>query len=352
MLLYVFVMKNFFLRSIAIIPSLLYCWTILLRNLFFDKGYFKEQHFSQQIISVGNLSVGGTGKTPFIMYLIELFKDQYKIATLSRGYGRKTKGVKIAQQYDSAESIGDEPFLFYQRYHDTITVAVAEKRVKGVEKLNESIKPEIILLDDAYQHRAIARDINILLTDYSSPFYKDYVLPHGRLRESRNNAKRADIVVVTKCPKTLHNDEQQDIERNIHQYNLAPVFFTYITYQKLICVHRQVNKIQKVISFSGIAKATDFEDYLAQKFELIANIRFKDHQNFGDQEIQNIITLWEKVAHKNTVLVTTEKDWARLKGKEHLLKDIPLYYLPISIDFVNQKNDFLEYITTKNSFKS
>ena len=337
-------MTNFFIQSIAIIPSLLYRWAMLLRNVLFDKGYFKEHDFPQRVISVGNLSVGGTGKTPLIIFLISLLKEQYHIATLSRGYGRKTKGVRLATSIDTAESIGDEPYLFYQKYGKDISVAVAEKRIKGAKKLNESIKPEIILLDDAYQHRAIARDVNILLTDYSSPFYNDYVLPYGRLRESRKNAKRADIIVVTKCPKTLNNKQQQGITKNIHQYCEAPVFFTYVTYQNLICVHRQVNKVQKVIAFSGIAKTIDFEDYLAQTFKLIGSLRFKDHQNFGDKEIQKIISYWQEAKDESTILVTTEKDWVRLKGKEHLLGNIPLYYLPITIDFLDKKDDFLEYI--------
>jgi len=318
---------------------------MLLRNILFDKGFFKQHRYPQQVISVGNLSVGGTGKTPLIIFLISLLKDQYNVATLSRGYGRKTKGVRLATSLDTADSIGDEPYSFYQKYGNEITVAVAEKRIKGADKLNESFTPQIILLDDAYQHRAIARDINILTTDYSSPFYQDHVLPLGRLRESRINAKRADIIVITKCPNTLAYEEQEHIKTNIRRYSQAVVFFTYITYEKLICVHAQINKPQKVIAFSGIAKATDFEDYLAKNFELLGSIRFNDHQDFGDREIKKIVSHWEKEKDESTILVTTEKDWVRLKGKEHLLDSIPLYYLPISIDFLDKKTQFLDLIT-------
>ena len=211
--------------------TLLYKSITRFRNYLYDTGYQKTVDFTPFIISVGNLSVGGTGKSPMIEFLADrLLREGYSIAILSRGYGRKTRGVRLATDKDSAETLGDEPYQFYRKYQQKpVAVAVAEERVLGVpEIMHHNPETQVVLLDDAYQHRAIDRNLNLLLTPFDRPFYRDYVLPTGRLRESRSGAKRADAVIVTKCPDELGTAQQEEITTHIMQYTQrdTPVFFS------------------------------------------------------------------------------------------------------------------------------
>ena len=328
------------IRIILFPVSIIYAWITSFRNFLFDIKFFKEHTFSNHIISIGNLSVGGTGKSPHIIYLIELFKDNYKIATLSRGYGRKTQGVLIVDEEATTETICDEPYLYYLRYGSSLLVAVAERRNLGVKRLNNIRQSDIILLDDAYQHRSIARDSNILLTDYFHPFYGDFVLPYGELREKRKEAKRADIIIVTKSPEDLSINDQDMIASKIHKYTSAPVFFTSVKYGELQNVLRKLKEVKKVIAFSGVAKPQKFEDYLASQYQLVDSIRFKDHNEYSRKDLKHIYDFWSSKKDKDIALVTTEKDWVRLIEKESFFRDVPLYYLPISIVFLDREEEF------------
>jgi tetraacyldisaccharide 4'-kinase len=317
--------------------SLLYGFVTDVRNYLYDKGFWKSTSFNIPIINVGNLTVGGTGKTPHVEYLIRLLKGKCTIATLSRGYGRKTKGFIIANSSATAQTIGDEPYQFYQKFKDEIDVIVDENRVEAVTAIVDQM-PDIgvVILDDAFQHRPIKPSLNILLMDYSRPIYDDFAFPAGRLRERRNGAKRADIVIVTKCPDGISIEKQKEIGYKLQPYlqGNMPFLFTKILYGKpQNCrSEREVFDLQKVILLSGIANPKPFEEYAKKHFEVVNHLIFNDHHDFTEKDLVEI-------SSKKSSLLMTEKDMVKFIPflNHHLLKDIPLYYLPIEIGFVDDK---------------
>jgi tetraacyldisaccharide 4'-kinase len=322
--------------------SLLYGFVTDVRNYLYDKGFWKTTSFDISIINVGNLTVGGTGKTPHVEYLIKLLKGKCTIATLSRGYGRKTKGFIIANSSATAQTIGDEPYQFYQKFKDEIDVIVDENRVEAVTAIVDQMPDiEAVILDDAFQHRPIKPSLNILLMDYSRPIYDDFAFPAGRLRERRHGAKRADIVIVTKCPDRISIEKQKEIEGKLQPYlqENTPFFFTKILYGKpQNCrSEREVFDLKKVILLSGIANPKPFEEYAKKHFEVVNHLIFSDHHDFTEKDLVEI-------SSKKRSLLMTEKDMVKFIPflNHHLLKDIPLYYLPIEIEFVNDemKRDF------------
>ena len=255
-----------FFKFVLLPFSILYGLITDIRNHLYDKGFWKETGFLIPIINVGNLTVGGTGKTPLVEYLIRLLKDKYTLATLSRGYGRKTKGFIIANSSATAQTIGDEPYQFYQKFKNEIDVVVDENRVEAVYAITEQMTDiEVVILDDAFQHRPIRPSLNILLMDYSRPIYDDYTFPSGRLRERRHGAKRADMMIVTKCPSGISLEKQSEIEQKLQPYlnKNIPIFFTKIIYGKpLNCRPEKENiDLQKVVLLSGIANPKPFEEY-------------------------------------------------------------------------------------------
>jgi tetraacyldisaccharide 4'-kinase len=222
---------SFLLRILLFPITIIYWMVTALRNHLFDINYSRSFQFEPHVINIGNLSVGGSGKTPTVEYLIRLLKDKYVLATLSRGYRRTTKGFRLADQNDNYLSIGDEPFQYYSKFGHQVSVAVGEDRALAIPSiLLERDNTQVILLDDAYQHRTVKPDLNILLTEFKKPFTSDYVLPSGRLRESRNGARRADIVLVTKCPEYVDASVQERLAQEIRKYSgpEVPVFFTRI----------------------------------------------------------------------------------------------------------------------------
>lgn len=319
--------------------SLIYDLITRIRNFFFDNGVFKSVRFTVPIISVGNIRVGGTGKTPHIEFLIEAFKNNYTIAVLSRGYGRKTKGVLMADKNATADTIGDEPFQIYKKYANEVSVCVGESRVEAVPQiLHENDDTNLILLDDAYQHRYIDRDINILLTEYAQPFYKDYVLPAGRLRESRSAAQRSDVVVVTKCPASIQA-EKETIEKNIQLYTASPVFFSKIVYAEMKFHKMPENDFNKVILFTGIANDAPLKAFLTEKYDVIEVRKFQDHHNFSEKDVEELYHLYQKHKALKPILVTTEKDYSRLglSLNNSVLKDVPLGFVPIKVEVENEQ---------------
>lgn len=316
--------------------SILYGGITIIRNKMYDMGVLKSVSFPIPIISVGNLSVGGTGKTPHVEYLIRWLKEQKKIAVLSRGYGRKTKGYQLANEESNADILGDEPMQFYSKFGKDITVAVHENRVKGVKKLLKETTPEIILLDDAFQHRAIQPKLSIILTPYDDLFTNDYLLPIGRLRENRSGAKRADIIVVTKCNKQITPYDKKQIINKISQCSKAKVYFSFIRYDTKIYGKNILNietlRHQNIILVTGIANPKPMLEYLKNKINIITHKKYPDHHNFSKKEAESILKNSKNAKNgKNAMIITTEKDYMRLQKFKSLRK--LLYYLPIQVFF-------------------
>lgn len=321
-----------FLRKILFPLAFLYWLVTFIRNWLYDKGIFKSFSFDIPIIAVGNLSVGGTGKTPQIEYLIRLLSDNYKVAVLSRGYKRTTKGFILADENASASSIGDEPFQFYSKFPN-IQVAVDANRKNGIENLLQlPNKPDVVLLDDAFQHRKVKAGFYILLTAYDDLFCDDYILPFGNLREPSSGKKRADMIIVTKCPKDLSELAQQKIREKLKVKQ--QVFFTTIQYDDCVFGNDSqllVSEIQSEskVLVAGIAKPKLFFDFL--KNDNDETLVFPDHHHFSQQDCELILA-----KANGRKIITTEKDFVRLNG---LLPKEQLFYLPIKSTFLNTNID-------------
>jgi tetraacyldisaccharide 4'-kinase len=323
-------------RQILFFPlSLIWFGITEIRNHFFDRGFISSYKIPKKSICIGNLSVGGTGKTPMTSYLAELFYSEKRVQILSRGYGRKSKGFMLVSNSETAENVGDEPLYYKLKFKDKIQVAVCENRKAGIEKIGiENF--DLLLLDDAYQHRHVKAGFTILLTSYSSLFVNDFLLPSGNLRESRKNAKRADCIVISKCPIDLSNDAKKTIENKLSQFK-KPIFFSYIKYQELICFGKPLNSIEKVILVSGIANPKPLVDYLQKSFK-VELVPFNDHHQFSKSEIEEIHRKIDTFADDKTAILTTEKDFARLHDKINVWKlhDYPWHYIPIEMEIENE----------------
>lgn len=323
------------LRKLLLPFAILYGVITGIRNFLYNRGIFKSSSFNMPVIAVGNLTTGGTGKSPMTEYLICLLKDNYRVATLSRGYKRKSKGFVLADATSNAETLGDEPYQFHSKFPD-IEVAVDADRVNGITQLlSLPQKPQVIVLDDAYQHRRVKAGFYILLTAYGDIYADDFLLPAGNLRESRAGAKRADIIVVTKCPPGLSLQEQQKIKQKLKPLEHQRVYFTFIQYDERIYSETSALLIDEVrrqekILVAGIAKPQPFFSFL--KNDADHCLAYPDHHNFTEEDIQTIIN-----KSNNRIIITTEKDYTRLKGKIPAEK---LYYLPIKSSFVNDGDDF------------
>lgn len=332
-----------FLRKLLLPFSLLYLLVTAVRNFLYNQGIFKSYNFSVPVIAVGNLSTGGTGKTPQIEYLIRLLSDKYRVATLSRGYKRKSEGFVLGSSASDAAILGDEPFQFYQKFPQ-VRVAVDADRKNGIEQLLAlSPKPQILLLDDAYQHRRVKAGFYILLTAYDDIYADDFLLPAGNLRESRLGAGRADVIIVTKCPVALTEKAMQDIAKKLKPKKSQKVYFTCIEYDNTIYSEigrRDINEIKDTdkVLVAGIAKPKLFFEHLKQQND--ETLAYPDHHDFTENELEDL----EKRS-LNKIIVTTEKDYVRLRGK--LPKD-KLYYLPIQSRFLSGSVDFdktiLDYV--------
>lgn len=339
---------------------LLFPFTILyklitdFRNHLYNIGSKKSIQFEIPVISVGNLTVGGTGKTPHVEYLIRLLRQNYAVATLSRGYGRKTKGFRLANSSDSAETIGDESLQLYQKFQSDITVAVGEERALAIPSiLFERPETQIILLDDAYQHRPVRPRLNILLTDYNRLFFKDFPFPSGRLRESRKGAKRADIIIVSKCPNDLTQDEKKHIISNIQLYSRldVPIYFSSIRYAEPISMYsrEQITNWDKTLSIilvTGIAQTKPLVQYLDSKYNLTEHLSFGDHHHYSLKDIEKICRAFDSLQNTNKIILMTEKDTVKFRNPEfeESLGERPCYYLSIEIYFQEKERDFKDNI--------
>ena len=326
---------NAFFRKILKPFALLYGGVTATRNRLYDKGLLKSRSFEIPIINVGNLSVGGTGKTPHIEYLIRLLQDNYRVATLSRGYKRKSKGFFLANKKSSVYDIGDEPFQYYKKF-DQLTVAVCEKRVVGVQKLLDlEPKPDVILLDDAFQHRQIQAGLNIVLTPYDDLFIDDCMLPSGNLREPKKGISRAQLIIVTKCPALLSENEQFTIAKRLNIRLKQTVFFSTILYDDLVYSNTERVwltglKDQDIILVTGIANPEPLVNHLKKQGLNFKHLAFSDHHNFTSRDISVILEA------EYSIILTTEKDFVRL----HTKIKTNLYYLPIKVSIMDNEKDF------------
>ena len=331
-----------------------------IRNWLFDKHLLEMFRPSVYTVSIGNLTVGGTGKTPMVEFLIKWYLLTAsgrggETATLSRGYGRRTTGFRIATDVDTAMTLGDEPLQLYRKFNPSVRVCVGERRVDAIEALlRQHPETSRILLDDAFQHRAVRPHLNILLMDYNRPFYDDYPFPAGRLRERRKGARRADGIVVTKCPLNLWATEQERISARIGQYARpdTPIFFAGLHYDQPVsfATRQAVTNLHEVVLVSGLANADPLEQYVHQAFQLQHHYRFADHYAYTRLDLDGILAAMPP----GTALLTTEKDWVKLDAlvtADERAK-FPLFYLPIAVQFLpgqaSRFNAFLDNNTLKN----
>ncbi|MGN0033666.1 MAG: tetraacyldisaccharide 4'-kinase [Candidatus Limimorpha sp.] len=327
--------------------SMIYYAVLWIRHKLYDCGILKSRSVNIPTICIGNLALGGTGKTPHTEYLINLLKGKANVAVLSRGYGRKSIGYKVAGEDSSAKEIGDEPMMYKAKFKDSITVAVDEDRVEGVNNLlKEENKPDIVLLDDAFQHRGIRPGLNILLTEYHNIYKNDYLVPVGTLRDIAPASKRADIIIITKCPQILDPYSKREKIELIKPQPYQNVFFTTISFKKFCPVNETAKAIdiennKSICLFCAIANPFPLEEYLKRSCNNLSTKYFKDHHNFSGEDIDKILQCYDSMIGKSKVLLTTEKDYMRLLNSPYLHKfdKVPLFTIPIEVKFNDKEEE-------------
>ena len=333
------------LLRILLFPfTLLYDAITRFRNHLYNIGYKHSFRFDVPLIGVGNLNVGGSGKTPMIEYLIKLLMPGNNISILSRGYGRLTRGLRFANDKETARTIGDEPLQFFRSFKDKVNVVVCEDRAFAIPTiLQEFPETSLVLMDDSFQHRAVNPQLNILLTEYALPFYKDYVMPFGKLREARIGSCRADIIVVTKCNSKISDSEMKDITLTINGISGdKPVFFSAIQYGNPISFGGNfTTATPDIILVSGIANHNSFENYARTKFNVIKHFAYKDHHRYTKDELANIKEFLLALGKPISIL-TTEKDMVRLVDLEfsEIVSGLPWFYIPIESVLLKDGSEF------------
>ncbi len=337
--------------------SILYGIGVILRNLAYDFGIFRSQEFQTPVISIGNLSVGGSGKSPMAEYLVRLLKDRYQLATLSRGYGRLTSGFRIVDLNSSSAESGDEPLQFKHKFRD-ITVAVCESRVTGITELEKN--HELIILDDAFQHRAVKPGLSILLFEYSSLFKKQWLLPSGMLREPLWASGRADMIVITKCPEKIDSGQMNAI---LSRFSTDKVFFSFLRYGNLKSFNennaerplKSLNVKSKVVVLTGIANPVPLLAELKSFGSELIHHQYPDHHRFSEKNITKLVKEFNKLEGDDNLIITTEKDAQRLgiAGIRIQLKNLPVYYLPVEAAFNEPEktrfNNLIEEYASKSA---
>jgi len=333
--------SNWFLKSfrILLLPFAIVYWLIIsLRNFLYNKNILKSSSFGLPVICIGNLSIGGTGKSPMVEFLVGCLKDRFKMATLSRGYKRKTRGYALANETATALDIGDEPMLFHLKFPD-VPVAVGEERLVAIPQLlHDKPDTEAIILDDAFQHRAINAGMNILLTDYNNLFTRDFYLPTGDLRDVKSSYKRADIIVVTKCRIDLSAEEAEKIRKEIRPLPHQQVFFSAIQYGQPYHITRfspfDLNLKTEVLLVTGIANPLPLKKLLEEKSHAYYMMAFSDHYIFRIDDLKDIKRRFEKIDAPNKIILTTEKDAIRLMKFRAELEELPIYVIAIRHHFL------------------
>ena len=318
--------------------SIIYGGIIWIRNKMFDKKLLRSASFNFPVICVGNLAIGGTGKTPMTEYLIRLLRGNFKVAVLSRGYKRKTKGFVMADNHTTAIDIGDEPMQIHLKFDD-VTVAVDEQRVVGIPLILQSDPAtEVIVLDDAFQHREVKAGLNILLTDYNNLYTRDILLPAGDLRDMRSSSDRADIIIVTKCKSYLDEEEKQKIISEIRPSQHQKVYFTKIKYS---IPHHLFSKEEKVLDpncqvllVCGIANPQPLKELLTKYVSTYEILNYRDHHIFTTDDLREIKDHFSEMNSENKIILTTEKDAVRLSKFKNELGDLPIYVFPMMHKFL------------------
>ena len=314
--------------------SIQFSFVTTIRNFLYNVGVIKSNQFNIPIISIGNLVLGGSGKTPTTEYLIRLLSNKYKVAVLSRGYGRKSKGFIIADSNSDPSLIGDEPMQYYRKFNNII-VCVDSNRVRAINKLiNSNLNPEVILLDDAYQHRKVRPKLSILLSEYSKLYSQDYVFPLGNLRESRGSANRADIIMVTKCDKNLNKNDKINIVKKLNLNKEQSIYFSHIEYSNMVYSEEGKRALDEFKNknftlVTGIADPSNMVNYLKDSGYNFNHVSFNDHYNYLESDIIALNT--------NELIITTEKDYVKLYNRI----GTQLFYLPIEfvVDHMQEFND-------------
>jgi tetraacyldisaccharide 4'-kinase len=344
------------LSPLLIPVSLVYGIVVLLRNILFDKQFLRSVQFDFPVISVGNITVGGTGKTPHVEYLLALLSDKYRTAMLSRGYKRKTSGFILAGEGAQPTEIGDEPFQVYSKFSN-VSVAVDSNRVNGIKELKKSVKNlQAVVLDDAFQHRFVKAGLSIVLVDYTRPVFNDYLLPFGNLRESMRGLQRADIIVITKVPENIELEESDYWRKKLRLRAQQNLFFTNYEYQDMAPVYDKTSKeikfstllkkSTKIILLTGIANPKPIEEYLNATGLISESIQYQDHHEYRQYDIKNILRKFDTICDENKIIITTEKDAVKLRN----INDLPLsftnniYYLPIRVKFLFGKKEEFEKV--------
>ncbi|MES2003289.1 MAG: tetraacyldisaccharide 4'-kinase [Bacteroidota bacterium] len=346
--------NTIFLKSfrVLLLPfALIYGLIIYIRNRMYDKEYLKSAAFNFPLICVGNLSVGGTGKSPMVEYLLGLLKPRFRLGTLSRGYKRKTKGYALANQFSTALEIGDEPMQIHLKFPG-IAVASCEERIVGIPHLLQDVPDlQAIILDDAFQHRTVKAGFNILLTEYSNLYTEDFFLPTGDLRDEKSSAKRADVIVVTKCPYDLSAEKKQQLIRELDPEASQKVFFTTIEYGTPYHIFNHhdewlITPRDEVLLVCGIANPKPLKEYLLAKTHTYYQQDYSDHHIFSIDDLNEIREKFEDINAKDKLILTTEKDAVRLVKFTEQLASLPMYVLPIRHFFLfDEGQQFNELVT-------
>jgi tetraacyldisaccharide 4'-kinase len=345
--------SNWFLKSfrILLLPfALLFGLIVLIRNWLYDKKILKSSSFGLPLICVGNLSTGGTGKSPMVEFLVRRLKGQYKVAILSRGYKRKTRGYALANETTTAIDIGDEPMQFYKKFPD-VPIAIGEARLEAIPQLLHD-RPEtaVVVLDDAFQHRAIKAGLNILLTDYGNLFTRDFFLPSGDLRDGRSSYTRASVIVVTKCPASLSEAERQSIVQEIDPQKGQQVFFSTIAYGTPYHIASRtlvsIDESTEVLLVTGIANPKPLKQYLEEKIQVYYMMAYNDHHIFSIDDWRDIKRRFDEIEAEKKMVLTTEKDAMRLLKFSAEIDGMPFYVIPIEHKFLfGEEPTFLKQIT-------
>ena len=339
-------------KLILYLFSLVYGVVVNFRNMLFNLNILRGREFEVPVISVGNITVGGTGKTPHTEHLIQLLSKKFNVAILSRGYKRKSRGFLVVETDSTRRMAGDEP-LQIKRKFPSVLVAVDEKRVRGIEKmlaLSEK-QPDVIILDDAFQHRYVTPSINILLIDFSRMITEDDLLPLGRLREPASNRDRANIIIVTKCPREIKPIDERIITKDLHIWPYQDLFFSRIKYGELTALFPEKVDVEKmcmsedlgILLVTGIANPQPLREKLLKRTKSVVSVEYPDHHAFSMNDMENVAAKFEAMVATKKIIVTTEKDTFRILEVENLPETITrnLYYIPIEIRFINQTdNDF------------
>lgn len=347
-----------YLRLLLLPLGILYASVVEIIKYLYQAGWLKSKRSEKAVIVLGNLSVGGTGKTPHAEYIINYLWKFHKIALLSRGYGRKSKGFRAVLTGDNAEETGDEPLQIANKFPD-VPVFVSEKRPEGIEKILKA-KPEtqLLILDDAMQHWPLRADSYIMLTTWQQPFFNDYPLPAGSLREFRKGYKRADIIIVSKCPKDISEQQKDDFLRDLNPLPKQKVFFSYFEYSNPYLFEKPDQSIaleqldsRQILLVTGIANPQVMEAELIAQGAYLHKMRYSDHHRFKAQDIEHILKKWQEISAKseNCIIMTTEKDATRLS--KLIPADIPLYILPVNVEFAFGKAPELQRALVEVMYK-